>query len=176
GGMVGLGDLPGGWFYSEAYGVSADGSVVVGVGVTDNREAFRWTEATGMVGLGDLPGGAFYSEAYGVSADGSVVVGYSDSASGDEAFLWRPDTGMQRLYDVLVAQGDGAALTGWSLQYAYAVSADGRTIVGYGRNPSGNTEAWLARLNQETQTPEPASLALLGVGVAGWLARRRQRR
>ena len=57
--MVGLGDLPGGEFYSDASGVSADGSV-------DRRapappppasEAFRWTSGGGMVGLGDLPGG-----------------------------------------------------------------------------------------------------------------------
>ena len=32
--MVGLGDLPGGSFYSHAYGVSGDGSVVVGYGYT----------------------------------------------------------------------------------------------------------------------------------------------
>ena len=31
-GMVGLGDLPGGSFNSIAWGVSADGSVVVGTG------------------------------------------------------------------------------------------------------------------------------------------------
>ena len=49
-GMVGLGDLPGGDFYSTAYGVSADGSVVVGRGRSASGvEAFRWTEATGTI-------------------------------------------------------------------------------------------------------------------------------
>ena len=39
----GLGDLPGGSFYSTAYGVSADGSVVVGLsGSASGPEAFRW--------------------------------------------------------------------------------------------------------------------------------------
>ena len=62
GGMVGLGDLPGGDFYSQGWGVSADGSVVVGrsnIVSSLGMEAFRWTEAEGMVGLGDLPGGFF---------------------------------------------------------------------------------------------------------------------
>jgi len=42
-----------------------------------------------------------------------------------------------------------AALTGWSLQIATAVSADGRTVVGYGTDPSGNTQAWLAYLSDQ---------------------------
>lgn len=42
GGMVGLGDLPGGRFDSFAIGVSADGSVIVGGGnIADGTEAFR---------------------------------------------------------------------------------------------------------------------------------------
>ena len=76
----GLGDLPGGDFYSHAFDVSADGSTVVGWSRSaSGYEAFRWTSASGMVGLGDLSGGNFYSEAYGVSADGSTVVGRSVS-------------------------------------------------------------------------------------------------
>jgi uncharacterized membrane protein len=42
--MVGLGDLPGGEFFSHGAGVSADGSVVVGGGTSASGfEAFRWT-------------------------------------------------------------------------------------------------------------------------------------
>ena len=69
----GLGDLPGGGFGSNAFGVSADGSIVVGVGSSAaGNQAFRWTAAGGMVGLGDLPGGNFDSRANGVSADGAA--------------------------------------------------------------------------------------------------------
>ena len=32
GGMIGLGDLPGGRFYSQATGISADASVIIGNG------------------------------------------------------------------------------------------------------------------------------------------------
>jgi len=49
-----LGDLPGGEFYSRAFGVSADGTVVVGtsrgpdpgIPFKTSTEAFRWTESS----------------------------------------------------------------------------------------------------------------------------------
>ena len=87
--FTGLGDLPGGVLNSLAFGISADGSTVVGRSSTaSGSEAFRWTSGSGMVGLGDLPGGSSSSTAGGVSADGSVVVGGSSGASGTEAFRW----------------------------------------------------------------------------------------
>jgi probable HAF family extracellular repeat protein len=59
--MVTLGDLAGGDCYSKARAVSADGTVVVGMGTSDSgSEAFLWTAGGGMVGLGDLPGGYSY--------------------------------------------------------------------------------------------------------------------
>lgn len=86
GGMVGLGDLPGGSFFSRAFAASADGSVVVGVSdsgpLAEDDEAFRWTSTGGMVGLGDLLGGGFSSAALDTSADGSVVAGISGSTQG----------------------------------------------------------------------------------------------
>ena len=95
-GIVGLGDLPGGDFRSEAVDVSADGSVIVGwsesaAGVS--QEAFRW-EAGAMAGLGDLPGGHFFSEAAAVSYDGDVVVGGSSCELGWEAFRWTTADGL----------------------------------------------------------------------------------
>jgi hypothetical protein len=54
---------------------------------------------------------------------------------------------MRSLRDVLAKDfGLGASLAGWKLEYARGISADGQFIVGSGTNPSGNTEAWLARL------------------------------
>jgi probable HAF family extracellular repeat protein len=98
--FMGLGDLPGGSFSSQALGVSADGSVVIGAGSSaSGTEAFRWTSGGGMVGLGDLPGGPYFSLPYGVSADGSVVVGRGFSASGIEAFRWTSGGGMVGLGD-----------------------------------------------------------------------------
>lgn len=129
-GMIGLGDLwprnPG--VMSEAFGVSANGDVVVGQAQSrKNRivgtEAFLWTVAGGMVGIGDLSGGAFFSKAYGVSADGSVIVGSSESAAGREAFRWTRAGGMVGLGDLAGGSHDSRALN---------ISADGRVVVGRG--------------------------------------------
>jgi probable HAF family extracellular repeat protein len=125
GGMVGLGDLPGGSFSSWAYDVSADGSVVVGSGNTtaSGSEAFRWTRAGGMVGLGFLPGGTS-SSAIAVSDDGSVVVG----ASSGRPFRWTQATGMVAL-DLL----PGVRTFG-----VRGASGDGMIVVGYYNHPTPN--------------------------------------
>ena len=158
--MVGLGDLPGGAARSYAYDTSADGSVVVGLGGSfSGTEAFRWTEAGGMVGLGDLPGGDFFSAATSLSADGSVVVGAATSSTGSKAFAWDETNGMRAIQQILMDQG--IDMTGWDLAQANGISADGSTVVGYGTNPSGQTEAWIATL------PEPNPGMLLGIGLAG---------
>ena len=83
-----LGTLPGG-NRSEAWGVSADGSVVVGwdQNAAGEGRAFRWTASGGMQNLGTL--GGKRSFAFGVSADGAVVVGYATNAAGQaRAVRW----------------------------------------------------------------------------------------
>ena len=55
----------------------------------------------------------------------------------------------------------GLEIEGWTLPIATGVSADGLTIVGYGTNPRGDTEAWIVRLQLET----PGELD--GDGVVG---------
>jgi len=169
GGMVGLGDLTGGKFYSWATGVSANGSVVVGQGSsTADGEAFRWTASGGMVGLGDLPGGSFSSIAFGLSADGSVVVGQGSSALGDEAFICDGLSGMRSLRQVL----GPTVPAGWTLTVArgVALNSGAATIVGYGTNPLGYREAWIATV----PVPEPSGLLSLlpGLLAAASLARR----
>lgn len=119
--MITLGDLQNGGALSEARGVSADGSIVVGFGYhPDGDEAFRWENGV-MVGLGDLPGGRFHSQAYAISADGSVIVGVSVSDRGTEAFRWENGE--------MIGLG---FLPGGTGSVAYAVSADGRVVAGHG--------------------------------------------
>jgi len=147
--MTGLGALSDAKVNGMAWDTSADGSVVVGIaestlGEGFSLEAFRW-ENDVMTGLGDLPGGGFIGEARAVSADGSVVVGWSESELDDEAFIWDAVNGMRNLKDVL-EDDFGLDLTGWTLNEAHGISADGTVIVGAGENPSGNDEAWVATL------------------------------
>jgi uncharacterized membrane protein len=73
--MIGLGDIPGGEFRSRAFGVSGDGSVVVGFGMSPGFLAFRWTTGGGIGYLGDFANGDRTLIAWDVSADGSVIVG-----------------------------------------------------------------------------------------------------
>ena len=145
-GMVGLGDFPGGVTNSNAYGVSADGSVVVGNGYPPSNvhEAFRWSAGTGMAGLGFLPCDT-WTIARAVSGDGSVVVGDPQISSCVCVFIWDAQHGIRDLLNVLT-NDYGLNLAGWQLCRATGLSFDGNTVVGYGLNPSGNTEAWIANL------------------------------
>ena len=129
--FTGLGDLPGAGFFSRAFGVSADGSVVVGFGRTNSGlTAFRWTSDSGIVGLGNLPEpfGQASRIAYGVSADGSVVVGYGDSLSGQEALRWTSAGAIVGL---------GHLPGRFFFSQAYDVSADGSVVAGLSDSGSG---------------------------------------
>ena len=100
---------------SVAYGVSADGSVVVGSrqAAVGGEEAFRWTQPSGTTVLPNDPG---HARANAVSADGSVVVGWVS----ERASRWTQNTGLLDL---------GCLGDDW-LSYSHDVSADGSVVVG----------------------------------------------
>lgn len=138
---VGLGDLEGGNVDSSAFAASFDGSVIVGYGTpgTGINHGVIWT-AAGIMSVGDLPGGAAACRLYDVTADGSIAVGLGNDQSGRAAVIWDAENGLRKL-STLVA-GLGVDLTGWTLETAEGISADGDVIVGNGTNPAGKKEAW----------------------------------
>ena len=95
--MVGLGDLSGGSFRSVAWGVSGDGSLVVGYSESGpNTEAFIWDAHHGMRKLSDVLmndyglnlTGWSLTQATAITPDGASIVGWGTNPSGNiEAWI-----------------------------------------------------------------------------------------
>ena len=122
GGAVSLGTLQPGQS-GTATGVSADGSVVVG---WSGSKPFRWTASGGMQPLGNPSSG----NAWGVSGDGTVVTGWASINFQVQAYRWTQATGTVGL----------GTLPGSSGSAAYAISADGSTIVGTASGPDNTSQ------------------------------------
>jgi len=131
-----LGYLPGGYAFSEANDVSADGRVVVGQAQHGGvgNEAFRWTANGGMQGISDFPTGDFWSTANAVSDDGNVIVGRGTVGgySGVDGFRWTQATGVQPLGYLIDDPSE------FRFSYGLGVSGDGSIAVGGSKSPSGN--------------------------------------
>jgi hypothetical protein len=66
---------------------------------------------------------------------------------GPEPFIWDAVHGTRNLTSVLRNEyGLADSLAGWNLTQAIAISDDGRTIAGVGRNPLGELDYWVAYL------------------------------
>jgi probable HAF family extracellular repeat protein len=92
-GILGLGELAGGSYYSYPMAVSADGSTIVGFSSTSGGSpafsAFIWTEALGMRNLQDVLQqsgvdltGWHLTRAIDISADGHTIIGFGSRDSG----------------------------------------------------------------------------------------------
>ena len=148
---------------TKPYGLSGDGSTVVGF--APNGNAGYWRAGTGWADLG------FYGFAYDASYDGTVIVGWTGGSSsniaGNDAFRWRANVGLQILpgpanqayevsadgsvvvgahgvsnhdkmafyYTPAVGTADLSALLGLGARHACAVSGDGTVIGGTGAGP-----------------------------------------
>ena len=158
---------PGSFDFSAALGVSEDGSVIVG---SSDGGPFRWTEAEGLVRLGRVGVGGRTLGGRATSADGSVIVGGSFRNFREDgsnlAFIWTEADGLRRLRDVLILDF-GLNLSGWTLDTANGISADGNVIVGTGTNPAGETEAWIVDLSPVAPFAviEPGTLLMSALNV-----------
>ncbi|MEM4284104.1 MAG: hypothetical protein QXS96_06440 [Candidatus Caldarchaeum sp.] len=113
---------------SAAWGVSADGRVVVGVsGFAGQRRAFIWREASGMQPL-PVFADAAGSEAWNVSDDGWYVVGTILNSS------WQ----YQNIrWDVQANTYENLGTFGGGEGRAFSVSANGSVVSGYAFSASG---------------------------------------
>lgn len=148
---------------SQAYGVSGDGSTVVGRSTRgSSQKPFRWSNATGIVDLGDLPGGNNIGEANRASANGSVVVGFSSSGpalTDREAFRWTVSGGMTGLGFLQPDRRDSRAR---------GVSNDGQVITGEAITSQGRRAfRWTESTGMVSLGTLPGSTDSLGSDVSG---------
>ena len=125
--FVGIGDIPGGLVGSYAYGVSTDGSTVVGYSDTATGPlGFSWTNGVRST-LGDLFGGSTYSAAVACSANGQIVAGWSENAAGLQSVRF------VNFQPISIGDLPGSIVHGC----ATGVSFDGTTIVGWSESGQG---------------------------------------
>lgn len=163
GGLESLGTIDNFVGFSVVYALNADGSVATGTSQSvDGYQAYRWVEGDGMTGLGGLTG---TSQSYGqaVSADGNIITGMNADGGNYTAFRWTPVDGMESLADILA--DNGVDITGWALNDARSISADGKLIVGKGTF-NGNDTAYLMTTDGLISPNElAASLSASGVSA-----------
>jgi probable HAF family extracellular repeat protein len=125
---------------SDAWDVSADGTVVVGRAQDSSNQwrAFIWREGIGMQAL-PTPSGWSASVAYALAADGTIVGTALDASGQWHATRWTTN-GFENLNQTYAS----LLLGGSRLIEARDISANGRYIVGTGYNAAtGRTEAFL---------------------------------
>jgi probable HAF family extracellular repeat protein len=120
-------------FLNSQIGISRDGATIITArtGPDGNVNPALWNQATGWIDLGHPAKGCIldgqWGGGYGVSADGTVAVGLAWYCPGAEGFVWGRTDGMKSLSHPSGPNGRSSR--------ASAISADGRTIVGFSEDP-----------------------------------------
>lgn len=128
-----------------------DQNLIVGTSAASSEiPAFAFLyDGVDVANLGTLAGG-LSSGAYDIN-DLSEVVGYSQSISGNHAFVWDLAAGMQDLNDLITT-------TGWVLSSATAINSEG-DIVGTGTF-EGQPHGFLLTNNLPPEIPNVAPVAV----------------
>ncbi len=142
-----MNDVTSGAWSGFGRGCSPDGNTIVGSqSVSGTTAAFMWTSASGHVNLTPI---ATFDSAAALDATNNArricgINSLTGISNSQHAVIWDDGLGCRSIAQVLSA--GSADLSGWNLTFATSMSDDGTTIVGYGINPSGNTEAWVATI------------------------------
>ncbi len=128
-------------FNGEAHAVSADGNAIVGGGYQFGNLAWIWRNGQGITPIGMSAHGKNKGQftALDVSDDGNTVVGFVLKGRDERAFIWRDGKGASYL-DTFLTRHGAVIPPGWSLFAGSLISADGRTIYGWGLNPANQFE------------------------------------
>lgn len=146
---------PSGGFNGEAQAVSADGNTIVGGGYDFGSSAWIWRPKQGVQPLGmnatsEQAGAPAAPAAYiatDVSDDGKIAVGNVRAGFTNRACLWRRGKNQTFFLDNFIKAHGAVVPEGWSLYSASVISADGKTIYGWGINPDGFVEVFKVVLN-----------------------------
>ena len=156
--------------------ITRDNRTVIGTVTKDasypvHFTVFRWTQDGA---LERFPGGDDMVVS-AMSDDGKVLLAeYQGTDAGSTGYwMWHEGVGWQRLNQVF--QDNGLDSSGWSYLSPKGMSADGKTIYGNGRDPSGQYEPWAARLggrNPVIVLPGIAGSFPTNAGFHDWLLNR----
>lgn len=155
--------LPGGGSFSLAYGMTPDGSKIVGQSdASEGYLGYVWSSGTGTVALSELNPSVpvAFTGANAISADGIVIVGSSESGTGTIACRW--------VNGVISALGDIPGGTNFS--DALAVNEDGSVIVG--RASPTTTAVAAVWINGGAPQRLDTYLQSFGIDTTGWVFQR----
>ncbi len=129
----------------EAFGANHDGSIIVGGNcdptTTVKTSAWRWTAAQGVQCFPVTPPPTaprlpYTASMRSTSDDGQVIGGSLSFGLDSESVIWLNGQ-VSFLKDYLRSNGYPNAFAGWvNTGVVTSVSADGRTLVGYGAGPT----------------------------------------
>jgi hypothetical protein len=150
----GLGDLPGGDFYSEADGISGNGKWIAGASLTrEGLRAFVWSKNGGMLELKDKESIQHSTVGNCVSDDGKVIGGETLVDGELHATLWfykKIDNNppkYQFYYAEDYLKSIGVTIDkDWKLESVQCISDNGLVIVGKAKSDTGAARVWMATI------------------------------
>ena len=152
----------------EAWGISGDGTIIVGNGTANSygRQPFVYKDNE-VLKLGTIPSIPIINgyDVFGISDSGHHAIGYASTSQGQTAVLWDIQSREAFLIeDLLFSDGFDIEALGWSSIASVGISGDGLTILGYGNRTEGGYESWAATL---APVPLPAGIYLFLSGFVG---------